>query len=119
LRQIAAVKIQPAQFAALLKLVDDKVINPNTGKKVLETMYATGEDPQAIVEREGLAMVSDASVIDEAIAAIFAANPTELARYRAGEEKLFGFFMGQVMRATKGKADPAAAKERLLQLIRG
>jgi len=119
LRQIAAIKIQPAQFAALLKLVDDKVINPNTGKKVLETMYATGEDPQLIVEREGLAMVSDTSVIDEAIAAIFAANPNELARYRAGEEKLFGFFMGQLMRATQGKADPAAAKERLLQFIRG
>lgn len=119
LRQIASIKIRPAQFAALLKLVDDKVINPNTGKKVLEIMYVTGEDPQVIVEREGLAMVSDVSAIDEAIAAIFAANPTELARYRAGEEKLFGFFMGQVMRATKGKADPAAAKERLLQLIRG
>ncbi|MBO9393925.1 MULTISPECIES: Asp-tRNA(Asn)/Glu-tRNA(Gln) amidotransferase subunit GatB [Caldilinea] len=119
LRQIAAIKIQPAQFAALLKLIDDKVINPNTGKKVLETMYATGEDPQLIVAREGLAMVSDTSVIDEAIAAIFAANPNELARYRAGEEKLFGFFMGQLMRATQGKADPAAARERLLQFIRG
>ena len=58
----------PAQLAALLKLIDDKVINPNTGKKVLETMYATGDDPQAIVEREGLAMVSDTSVIDDAIA---------------------------------------------------
>lgn len=118
LRQLASIKIRPAQFAALLKLVDDKMINPNTGKKVLETMYATGEDPQVIVEREGLAMVSDTSVIDEAIAAIFAANPNELARYRAGEEKLFGFFMGQLMRATQGKADPAAARERLLQRIR-
>lgn len=119
LRQIATVKIQPAHFAALLKLIDDKVINQNTGKKVLETMYATGDAPQTIVEREGLAMVSDTSVIDEAIAAIFAENAGELARYRAGEEKLFGFFMGQVMRATKGKADPAAAKARLAELIQG
>ena len=102
LRQIAASKIQPAHFAALLKLIDDKVITPNTGKKVLETMYATGDAPQAIVAREGLAMVSDASVIDDAIAEIFAANAAELMRYRDGEEKLFGFFMGQVMRATKG-----------------
>ena len=68
LRQIAEIKIQPAQLAALLTLVDDKVINPNTGKRVLETMYATGDDPQAIVAREGLAMVSDTGVIDEAIA---------------------------------------------------
>ena len=119
LRQIAGVKIQPAHFAALLTLIDDKVINQNTGKKVLETMYATGDAPQTIVEREGLAMVSDTSVIDEAIAEIFAANAAELARYRGGEEKLFGFFMGQVMRATKGKADPAAAKARLAELIQG
>jgi aspartyl-tRNA(Asn)/glutamyl-tRNA(Gln) amidotransferase subunit B len=119
LRQIADIKIKPAQFAALLKLVDAKAINPNTGKKVLESMYATGDDPQAIVAREGLAMVSDTSVIDEAIQAIFTANAKELERYRGGEEKLFGFFMGQVMRATKGKADPAAAKARLEELIRG
>jgi aspartyl-tRNA(Asn)/glutamyl-tRNA(Gln) amidotransferase subunit B len=119
LRQIATVKVQPGQLAALLKLVDDKVINPNTAKRVLETMYATGEDAAAIVEREGLAMVSDTSVIDQSIAEIFAASAKELERYRGGEEKLFGFFMGQVMRATKGKADPAAAKARLEELIKG
>jgi aspartyl-tRNA(Asn)/glutamyl-tRNA(Gln) amidotransferase subunit B len=64
-------------------------------------------------------MVADTSVIDTAIADIFAAAAAELARYRGGEEKLFGFFMGQVMRATKGKADPAAAKARLEELIKG
>ena len=62
---------------------------------------------------------SDTGVIDEAIAEIFAANASELERYRGGEEKLFGFFMGQVMRATKGKADPQAAKARLAELING
>ena len=117
LRQIAAVKVLPTQLAALLKLVDEKVVNPNTGKKVLEMMYATGDDPQSIITREGLAMVSDSSVIDDAIAEIFAANPSELERYRGGEEKLFGFFMGQVMRATKGKADPNAARDRLKELL--
>ncbi|RME56283.1 MAG: Asp-tRNA(Asn)/Glu-tRNA(Gln) amidotransferase subunit GatB, partial [Caldilineae bacterium] len=113
LRQIAEVKIRPEQMAALVKLVDEKVITANTGKRVLEAMYATGDDPAAIVEREGLAMVSDTSVIDEAIQAAFLANPDELARYRAGETKLFGFFMGQVMRATRGKADPGAVRARL------
>lgn len=117
LRQIASVKVRPEQLAALLRLVDEKVVNPNTGKKVLEIMYATGDDPQRIVAREGLAMVSDTSVIDEAIAAIFAANASELERYRGGEVKLFGFFMGQVMRATKGKADPDAARQRLQELL--
>jgi aspartyl-tRNA(Asn)/glutamyl-tRNA(Gln) amidotransferase subunit B len=117
LRQIATIKVQPAQLAALIKLVDDKVITPNTAKRVLEEMYATGDDPQAIVSREGLAMVSDTSVIDDAIGAIFAENPDELGRYRGGEVKLFGFFMGQVMRATKGKADPNAARQRLQELL--
>ena len=117
LRQIAENKIGPAQLAALLRLLDDQTINPNTGKRVLDIMYATGDDPQAIVAREGLAMVSDTNVIDEAIAAILDANPGELARYRGGETKLFGFFMGQVMRATQGKADPNAARRHLQETL--
>ncbi len=119
LRQIAALKVRPEQLSALLQMVDTKQINPNTAKRVLEEMVATGSDAATIVQRDGLALVSDTAVIDEAIAAIFAAGAAELARYRAGEEKLFGFFMGQVMRATKGKADPALAKQRLEELIRG
>lgn len=117
LRQIAEVQVKPGQLAALLDLVDRKVINLNTAKRVQETMFATGDDPQTIVEREGLGMVSDTSVIDQEINAILAANATEVERYRAGEEKLFGFFMGQVMRATKGKADPNAARQRLQELL--
>lgn len=119
LRQIAEVKLQPAQLGALLNLVDSKAINLNTGKRVLEIMYQSGENAATIVEREGLAMVSDTAVIDEAIATIFAASAADLERYRNGEEKLFGFFMGQVMRATKGKADPNAARQRLVELIQG
>jgi len=119
LRQIADVRFSPAQLTGLVALVDGKVINANTAKKVLEKMYASGEDAATIVERDGLAMVSDTGVIDGAVAAIFAANPDELARYRGGEAKLFGFLMGQVMRATKGKADPGAAKERLQELLDG
>lgn len=117
LRQIADVRVGPEQLAALVRLVDDKTITANSGKKVLASMYASGEDPQAIVEREGLAMVRDTSVIDEAVAAAFAASPDELARYRGGEKKLFGFFMGQVMRATAGKADPQATRQRLQELL--
>ncbi len=119
LRKIADMPIMPDQLAALLKLVDYKVINQNTAKKVLETMYASGRHPQEIVDAEGLAMVSDTGVIDEAIAEILAAHADELKRYRGGEEKLFGFFMGQVMRATKGKADPGAARQRLQEMLDG
>lgn len=119
LRQIAETKVKPQQLAALLQIVDARVVNPNTAKRVLETMYVTGDDPAVIIAREGLGMVSDTSVIDDAIAEIFATYASELARYRGGEEKLFGFFMGQVMRATKGKADPALARQRLEELIKG
>ena len=117
LRQIAETRVLPDQLAALLTLIDEKVINQTTGKKVLITMYESGEDPQAIVEREGLAMVSDTGVIDHEIDIVLAANPDELARYQGGEDKLFGFFMGQVMRATKGKADPNAARQRLQERL--
>ena len=117
LRQIAETRVQPAQVAALLKLVDAKTINASIGKRVLETMYQTGDDPAAIVEREGLAMVSDAGVIDAAVRGVLDANPEELARYRAGETKLFGFFMGQTMRATRGKADPDATRQRLQEML--
>ncbi len=74
LRQISETRVKPPQLAALLTLIDNKVVNPNTGKRVLETMYLTGDAPDAIIGREGLAMVNDTSLIDETIAQIFAAN---------------------------------------------
>ena len=119
LRQIATTRVQPKKLAALLTLVDQKVVNPNTAKKILEKIYVEGGDPAEIVEKEGLAMISDDSVIDVAIQEIFEANADALNRYRNGEEKLFGFFMGQVMRATKGKADPGAARQRLQEMLKG
>jgi len=119
LRQIAQVKIQPAQLAALLTLMDDRVINATTAKKVLDTMYESGEDPQVIVQREGLGMVSDTGAIDAIIQEILDANADAVARFRGGEEKLFGFFMGQTMRAAKGKADPDAVKARLGEMLTG
>ena len=69
-----------------------------------------GEDAARSSQREGLAMVSDTSVIDQSIAAIFAANANELERYRGGEEKLFGFFMGQVMRRDEGQGGPGSGE---------
>ncbi len=119
LRQLADLPIRPQQLAALLRLLDEKTINLNTGKKVLELMAANGEDPDVIVKQQGWALVSDTSVIDSAIQAILDANPDELNRFRGGEEKLFGFFMGQTMRATKGQGDPQMIKQRLQDLLQG
>lgn len=117
LRKIADIKIKPTQFAQLLTLVDDQVINQNTGKKVLEIMYRTGDDPAQIVEREGLTMVRDTSILDQAIKDVLSTHADEVERYRGGEVKLLGFFMGQVMRSTKGKADPGTICQRLQESL--
>ena len=120
LRQIATVRVQPRQLAALLTLVDEKTITANSAKKALEMMFESGEDAATIIAREGLAMVNDDTVIDEGNSSYICRHmKLNCPRYRSGEEKLFGFFMGQVMRATKGKADPDAARRRLLEMLKG
>jgi aspartyl-tRNA(Asn)/glutamyl-tRNA(Gln) amidotransferase subunit B len=103
---IASLPIQPASLAELIKLVDAGVINRNTGKKVLEQMVATGQPPAAIVEAQGLAQVSDEAGLAQVIDALLAANPGEVEKYRAGKSSLLGWFIGQVMKETRGKANP-------------
>ena len=106
--------ITPAAFADLLKLVAAGTINANTGKRVLETMLRTGESAAAIVAREGLAQVSDADVLNQAIDRVLAAAPDEVARYREGKTQLLGWFIGQVMRETRGKGNPDIVRQALL-----
>lgn len=103
----------------LLKLVDAKTINPNTGKRVLEIMYATGDDPQTIVQVKDWQWSPIRRSSTRPLPPSSRKIQANSERYRGGEEKLFGFFMGQVMRATKGKADPNAARERLKELLDG
>ncbi len=103
---IASLPIRPASLAELIKLVDAGVINRNTGKKVLEQMVATSQPPAAIVEAQGLAQVSDEAGLAQVVEALLAANPDEVAKYRAGKTSLLGWFIGQVMKQTRGKANP-------------
>ncbi len=114
---LGAVPITPAAFASLLKLVASQTINANTGKRVLETMFRTGEDPAAIVAREGLAQVSDADVLNQAIDRVLAAAPAEVARYREGKTQLLGWFIGQVMRETRGKGNPDVLRKALVERL--
>jgi aspartyl-tRNA(Asn)/glutamyl-tRNA(Gln) amidotransferase subunit B len=109
--RIAEGKIKPAQFARLVKLVDDKKINKATGVEVLTEMWDTGTDPEKIVDEKGLAQISDDSVIEDAIAAVLAQNDNMVQDYLGGKEKLFGALMGQSMRALQGKGDPQLVKE--------
>lgn len=110
---IGTTHVTPERLVALLKLVETGTINLNTAKKVLETLYAEGGDPAAIVQAQGLAQESDESKLLDAVRAALDANPNEVQRYLAGEEKVIGFLMGQAMRTLGGKA-PAQVMQKLL-----
>jgi aspartyl-tRNA(Asn)/glutamyl-tRNA(Gln) amidotransferase subunit B len=95
----------------LIDLISDKTINGRIAKDVFEEMVETGKSPAAIVEEKGLRQVTDTGAIDTAVAAVLAANPDKVAEYKSGKDKLFGFFVGQVMKAMAGKGNPALVNE--------
>jgi aspartyl-tRNA(Asn)/glutamyl-tRNA(Gln) amidotransferase subunit B len=108
---LAASPVAPVQGAALLALIADGTLSGPLAKQVFEAMLETGRDPLTIVEERGLRQVSDTGAIDAAVTAVMAANPDKLAEYRSGKDKLFGFFVGQVMKAMAGKANPAVVND--------
>jgi len=105
--------VSSGQLGALIDLIADGTISGRLAKDVFAEMVATGADPGAIVETKGLRQVTDTTAIAATIDAVLAAQPDKLAEYRAGRDKLYGFFVGQVMRATQGKANPALVNELL------
>lgn len=98
--------VSPDQFAELLNLVKNESITPNVAKEVFQKMVTTGDSATSIVNREGLLQVKDDAQIETIIQQVLAENPNEITRYREGKKNLFGFFMGQVMKKTQGKANP-------------
>ncbi len=105
--------------AKLQKLLIDGVISGRIAKDVFEIMFETGGDPELIVEEKGLKQVSDTGAIEAAIDAIMAANADKVAEYRSGKDKLFGFFVGQVMKQTQGKANPGVVNDLLKAKLAG
>ena len=103
----------------MLALIEDNTISGKIAKVVFEKMFDSGRQAQAIVEEEGLTQVTDAGAIEKTIDEVMAANPGKVAEYRQGKEKLFAFFIGQVMKATGGKANPAAVNELLKNKLAG
>ena len=103
---IAASPVTPAALAGLLALVDAGTINTTTAKDVFETMWTSRRAAAEIVHAEGLAQISDEAAIAEAVERVLAAHPEPVAQYRAGQTKLLGFLVGQVMKSTAGKASP-------------
>ena len=104
--------IPASELGALVRLIDEDKISGKQGKDVLVEMFATGKAAAAIVEEKGLVQVSDTGEIDRVIDEVMATNPNQLEQYRSGKETLFGFFVGQVMKASKGKANPKIVNER-------
>ncbi len=103
--------LKASQIADMLKLIDKGTISGKIAKTVFEEMYKTGKDAEAIVKEKSLVQVSDEGAIEKAVDEVIAKNPKEVERFKAGEEKLLGFFVGQVMKAMKGKANPQMLNE--------
>jgi aspartyl-tRNA(Asn)/glutamyl-tRNA(Gln) amidotransferase subunit B len=111
--------VSPRQLGALIDLIADRTISGRLAKEVFAEMVATGVDPAAIVEKKGLRQVTDQGTIAAAIDAVLAREADKVAEYRAGRDKLYGFFVGQIMRATQGKANPALVNELLAKKLAG
>jgi aspartyl-tRNA(Asn)/glutamyl-tRNA(Gln) amidotransferase subunit B len=111
-------RIDPEHLTGLLKRIVDDTISGKIAKEVFEAMWSEGKAADAIIEAKGLRQITDAGAIESVIDAVIAANPKQLADYRSGKDKLFGFFVGQVMKATGGKANPAQLND-LLKLKLG
>ena len=109
--------VTPTHLADLLRLIDNGTISGKIAKTVFEDMYRTGKQPKDIVAEQGLVQMSDSDALREVISQVVAEHPEQVAAYRAGKEKLLGFFVGQTMKATQGKANPAMANVLLKQLL--
>ena len=109
----AASPVMPEELGALVRVIDAGQISGKQGKEVLIEMFTTGQSAATIIAERGLAQVSDIGEIESLINEVVAANPQQLAQYRAGKETLFGFFIGQVMKASKGKANPKVVNDLL------
>jgi aspartyl-tRNA(Asn)/glutamyl-tRNA(Gln) amidotransferase subunit B len=118
-KDIAACPVTPGLLADMLALIDKGTISGKIAKTVFEEMWQSGRSPAAIVEEKGLVQVSDTGEIERIIDAIMTANMGQVEEYRGGKEKVFGFFVGQVMRASKGKANPAVVNELLAKKLAG
>jgi aspartyl-tRNA(Asn)/glutamyl-tRNA(Gln) amidotransferase subunit B len=110
--------IPAAELGALVRMIDEGKISGKQGKGVLVEMFRSGKSAAVVVEERGLVQVSDTGEIDRVIDLVIAASPNQLEQYRAGKEALFGFFVGQVMKASKGKANPKVVNERLKEKLK-
>lgn len=105
--------LSPDQLAGMLKLIDEGTISGKIAKKIFEEMYRTGKEPATIVKEKGLIQIVDEAAIEKVIENVINSNPEQVEAYRKGKDRLFGFFVGEVMKASGGKANPAKVNELL------
>lgn len=111
--------VSAEHLAALVRLIDNETISGKIAKKVFDDMAATGDSPDSIVEKKGLVQMSDTSELEEIIARVLSENTGQVEQYRGGKTKVFGFFVGQVMRATRGQANPKIVNDILKHKLDG
>ena len=116
---ISSCPVSPENLATLVKLIDDEVISGKIAKTIFDEMFASGASPLSIVEAKGLKQISDPKLIETVISRIMAEHPQQVEQYRAGKNKMFGFFVGQAMKETEGRASPKLVNEILKAKLKG
>jgi aspartyl-tRNA(Asn)/glutamyl-tRNA(Gln) amidotransferase subunit B len=111
--------VSPEELGALVRAIEEGRISGKQGKDVLVEMFKTGKGANAVIEEQGLAQVSDAAEIEKIVTDVLASNAQQVEQFRAGKETLFGFFVGQVLKASKGKANPKVVNELLKEKLKG
>jgi aspartyl-tRNA(Asn)/glutamyl-tRNA(Gln) amidotransferase subunit B len=111
--------VSPKALGGLVGLIEDGTISGKIAKDVFADMFETGKDAATIVEEKGLKQVSDSGAIEAMIDEVIAANGDKVEEYRGGKDKLFGFFVGQVMKASKGQANPGMVNQLLRAKLDG
>jgi len=114
---IAQSPVSPALFAGMLKRIQDNTISGKIAKEVFDAMWNGDGDADTVIEKKGLKQITDSSAIEALIDEVIAKNPEQVEQYRAGKDKVFGFFVGQIMKASKGKANPAQVNDILKQKL--
>jgi aspartyl-tRNA(Asn)/glutamyl-tRNA(Gln) amidotransferase subunit B len=110
-------KVTPPRLVKLLELIRKNVISANAAKKVFDLMESSDKDPEMIVEEQGLRQISDTGELEKMVSGMLAGHPKEAARFKAGETKLMGFFVGEVMKATRGKGNPKEINKLVSDII--
>jgi len=117
-RDIKECPILPRSLAEMILIIEAGTISGKMAKDIIVDMYRTGKPPRTIIEEKGMVQITDEAALEKTIAGVIAANPTQIEQYRAGKEKLFGYFVGQVMKATEGKANPQLINELLKKMLK-